>query len=155
MVLQKGVMRIRTWQLLGLAAVVSLTSAGAELCDLACQAAQRDALQLLYSSTRGSKWQNQQGWTLNVCGSECKNWPQHCSWTGVHCCLSAGVIGPGTPHFPSNAAVNCTNSGGVTALLLRSMNLHGTLPEAVFAPLSCSLKMLDLSGKQHTCGCNS
>lgn len=132
---------------------VAVTPARAELCDLQCQASQREALQLLYSSTRGPKWQTPQGWTLNACGSDCNNWPQHCSWTGVHCCLPAGVIGPGTPHFPSNAAINCTRIGGVTALLLRSMNLHGTLPEAVFSPLSCSLKMLDLSGMSCKSAC--
>lgn len=143
-------MRGRRWKLLLIAVVAFWTTARADLCDHECQQAQRDALQLLYSSTRGSKWLNQQGWTLNACGSECNSWPQHCSWTGVHCCLPAGVIGPGTPHFPSNAAINCTTIGGITAVLLRSMNLQGTLPEEAFAPLSCSLKMLDLSG-QVTC----
>ena len=140
------IVRGSSWQLLALIAASVWSSACAEFCDRKCQQAQREALQLLYSSTHGSKWQSQQGWTLNACGSECDLWPQHCSWTGVHCCMTAGVIGPGTPHFPSNAAINCSNIGGVTAVLLRSMNLQGTLPEAVFAPLACSLKMLDLSG---------
>ena len=134
-------------KVLVLSALAALLPACAEVCDVTCQQSQREALQLLYSSTKGSRWQNQQGWTLNACGSECGSWPQHCSWTGVHCCLPAGVLGPGTPHFPSNAAINCTSVGGITAILLRGTNLQGTLPEEVFAPLAVSMKMLDLSGR--------
>lgn len=130
------------------AAAVLLHRAYAQLdfCNQDCQQSQRAALQLLYSQTNGPKWQQADGWTTLPCGSACDSWPQHCSWTGVHCCLPAGVLGSGTPHFPSNAAINCTMVGGVTALLLSNQHLHGRLSEDTWPPLSGSVKYLDLAG---------
>ena len=121
-------------------------SAQLEFCNRQCQQSQRESLQLLYSQTSGHKWQHTDGWTTSPCGSACDSWPQHCSWSGVHCCLPVGVLGSGTPAFPSNAAVNCTMVGGVVALLMGNQHLHGAMTEEVWPALGASLKYLDLSG---------
>ena len=115
-------------------------------CNQQCQQSQRTALQSLFSQTNGHRWQRSGGWTPLTCGSACDVWPQHCSWNGVHCCLPAGVIGSGTPQFPSNAAINCTMVGGVAALLLSNQHLHGRLSEEIWLPFQGSMKYLDLSG---------
>lgn len=122
------------------------TIAQMEFCDKDCQQAQRESLQLLYAQTSGSKWQHSDGWTSLPCGSACDSWPQHCSWSGVHCCLPVGVLMSGAPHFPSSAAVNCTRVGGVVALLLGNQHMQGSLTEEVWPALAGSLKYLDLSG---------
>ena len=129
--------------------LLSRAFADLEFCNNSCQQSQRAALQLLYSQTSGNKWQRTDGWTTSPCGSACDSWPQHCSWSGVHCCLPAGVLGSGSPHFPSNAAVNCTMVGGVVALLLSNQHMHGSLSEEVWPALAGSLKYLDMSGAKH------
>ena len=127
--------------------VIFRVRAQLEFCDSRCQGAQRLALQLLYSETGGPRWHRADGWTMQSCGSACDHWPQHCTWSGVHCCLPAGVLGSGSPHFPSNAAINCTMVGGVCALLLSKENMHGSIPEKIWPALAGSLKYLDFSGE--------
>jgi len=133
--------------------VLHTASAQLEFCNSQCQQSQRESLQLLYSQTSGHKWQHTDGWTTSPCGSACNSWPQHCSWSGVHCCLPVGVLGSGTPAFPSNAAVNCTMVGGVVALLMGNQHLHGDMTEEVWPALGASLKYLDLSGVDQTILC--
>lgn len=141
---------MRAWGLLYAVATVVLLPVHAQLefCDSRCQHAQRLALQLLYSETGGPRWNRADGWTMQPCGSACDHWPQHCAWSGVHCCLQAGVLGAGSPHFPSNAAINCTMVGGVCALLLSKENMHGKIPEQIWPALAGSLKYLDFSGEK-------
>lgn len=117
-----------------------------EVCNSSCQHSQRIALQQLYSETSGPHWHQGAGWTTQPCGAACGSWPQHCNWSGVHCCLPAGVIGAGAPQFPSNAAINCTMVGGVSALLLSKGNMHGNIPESVWPKLAGSITYLDFSG---------
>lgn len=122
-----------------------------EVCNSKCQNAQRIALQQLYSETGGPRWHRAAGWTTQPCGAACDSWPQHCSWGGVHCCLSAGVLGSGAPQFPSNAAINCTMVGGVSALLLSKNDMHGSIPESIWSKLAGSITYLDFSGTKISC----
>ena len=139
---------MRAYALLCCSAIAAIVGVRAklELCDSQCQDAQRTALQVLYTETGGSRWHRAGGWTMQPCGSACEHWPQHCGWSGVHCCLPAGVLGSGSPHFPSNAAINCTMVGGVCALLLNKENMHGSIPEKIWPSLAGSLKYLDFAG---------
>ena len=128
------------------ASLVMSAHARLEVCGTDCQNSQRLALQQIYSETGGPHWHRSAGWTTQPCGAACSSWPQHCTWSGVHCCLSAGVLGSGAPHFPSNAAINCTMVGGVSALLLPKQNMHGSIPDSVWPMLSGSMTYLDFSG---------
>lgn len=120
--------------------------AGLQVCNNDCQNSQRTALQQIYSETGGPRWHQTAGWTTQPCGAACSSWPQHCTWSGVHCCLPAGVLGSGAPQFPSNAAINCTMVGGISALLLSKQNMHGTISETVWPRLAGSITHLDFSG---------
>lgn len=140
---------MRFYIFLGCVALICLHEVNAQLqyCNSRCQEAQRVALQQLYFETGGPRWNRAEGWTMQSCGSACDSWPQHCNWSGVHCCLPAGVLGSGAPHFPSNAAINCTMVGGVCALLLNKENMHGGIPDQIWSALAGSLKYLDFSGE--------
>ena len=128
------------------ASLVSSAHADLQVCNNNCQNSQRIALQQIYSETGGPRWHRSAGWTAQPCGAACSSWPQHCTWSGVHCCLPAGVLGSGAPQFPSNAAINCTMVGGISALLLSKQNMHGSIPESVWPMLSGSMTYLDFSG---------
>lgn len=141
---------MRWWAIYGCTAACILVSvhAALEVCNTQCQNSQRLALQQIYFETGGPRWHRSAGWTTQPCGAACSSWPQHCSWSGVHCCLSAGVLGSGAPQFPSNAPINCTMVGGVSALLLSKANMHGSIPESIWPLLAGSITHLDFSGAQ-------
>ncbi|CAG9466280.1 unnamed protein product [Pedinophyceae sp. YPF-701] len=129
----------------------------AQVCDQACQASQRAALQSLYVATNGPAWGNQvmsRIWASDV---------HHCCWPGVLCCSASQTI----PAFELDADGNvvgvgdsrdrgfaCVQRGGVVGLDVSRARFGpgttaqpgGTIPPGVFSALKSSLEYVALQG---------
>ena len=118
-------------------------------CDAACQAEQRQALQTLFSSLSGATWRNNSRWDLSDAPAD--NYtspvPAHCSWYGVSCCSSTGIVAVFS-QYTTPVFFNCSSpSGSVAALNFKLNKLQGPVPSGldVWGPLA-SLVFLSLSG---------
>lgn len=115
--------------------LVSGLTHAAPPCDSTCQAAQRDALEQLYSDLGGPRWAQAQGWTDPA--------QPHCTWAGVRCCNSSTGLLPGT-------SLACPVAGGVAGLDLAANNATGPWPADALRGLADSLVLLNLRSNQLT-----
>ena len=126
-------------------------------CDAACQAAQRTALTLLYTSTGASNWTRPASYSDGI-AVPITQWgfavplplplPIHCYWAGVFCCDPGGYISLATGYsYVSSGNIPCDTAYGVTSLMLVRNNIVGQIPDSVWPPLAVSLTRLDLASK--------
>jgi hypothetical protein len=108
--------------------------AAAAACDSTCQAAQRDSLQQLYGVLDGPEWSRQQGWATDA--------PDYCTWHGVRCCSSNGLM--------AGSSIPCPVTDAVAGLDLAGNKLAGPWPAAALSGVSDSLVHLDVRGNQLT-----
>ena len=126
-------------------------------CDAACQAAQRTALTLLYTSTGASNWTRPVSYSDGA-AVPITQWgftvplplplPIHCYWTGVSCCDPGGYISLATRYsYVSSGKIPCDTAYGVVSLVLGRNNIVGQIPDSVWPPLAVSLTRLELASK--------
>lgn len=108
--------------------------AAAAACDSTCQAAQQASLQQLYGALGGPEWSRQQGWATAA--------PDYCTWQGVRCCSSNGLM--------ARSTIPCPVTDAVAGLDLAGNKLAGPWPAAALSGLSESLVHLDVRGNQLT-----
>lgn len=120
----------------------------AEVCDLACQKAQRAALLSLYASLDGPSWINRTGWdTAAEVSEDSEQQPPHCSWRGVACCNNRYLADLQVPDSPT-VFLTCPVPKSVVGLFMVNNFLRGTLPDerSLWSTLA-SLLHIQLSGK--------
>lgn len=106
----------------------------ADVCDSLCQIEQGEAVRSLFAS-------------VGQTPEELEPLPSsHCRWQGVFCCAADSVVDL-SPSFPGSSSLSCRQPYGVSAVLLRSRSLSGSLPEQGWAALASSLQYLDMEGK--------
>ena len=113
-----------------LCACAALPASGS-VCNAACQNQQLAAVASFYSRLQAAQ---------RPSASAAMQSPAHCSWQGNYTLdLSQG--------FPSSTPVECLQPYGISAILLPSSQLTGSLSDQIWTSLATSMEYLDLTGE--------
>lgn len=106
-------------------------------CNTTCQSAQLASMRALFTAL-GARPAPAGTFTF-------PNLPEHCSWGGVNCCNSSGLVAV-SPEYSSAIAVPCFSPGGIVSVNLPYQGLTGILPDGPWSELAASMQIIDLTG---------
>uniref|UniRef100_A0A7S3VNQ7 Guanylate cyclase domain-containing protein n=2 Tax=Dunaliella tertiolecta TaxID=3047 RepID=A0A7S3VNQ7_DUNTE len=129
--------------LLLLILLASSVATASDACLRASPEEQQKALVDVYAAWKGPDWHNRDGWldTKLECKLEGTQFPAHCCWHGIKCCLSSTC--PETEH-PDVNRCGC-EPGLVWEINLDSNNLVGSFTSFDHRAFACALHKLKLS----------